>query len=206
MNVRHIKTGFIAGVLVLTLFLFIAAVTPLKTLYDLLSVSEKPQKSGSVFVLCGGAGSRAKYGAYLVERGYADKLVLSGTSDELAFVTRLLGSWMKEHSANVETREITSTTWQARTIADIVGEQSEEKIIVVSSSWHLSRVKLMTERFCGMHCFHRVYFSGVPYNKDSVSKMTFKEATRFLLKERVKYLITWYLMNVKLEFCLLLFD
>ena len=145
------KKWFIITILMIAAFLIVFFVVPNPVVYNLLSLNQIPEKSSVVYVLCGGSGKRALFGASLIDRGYSDTLILTGTKDEIRFVTQILSSWIERTPARVLTYELPTSARQARTLSRIVGKKDNGKVIVVSSAWHLRRVRLITMEHCGPH-------------------------------------------------------
>jgi uncharacterized SAM-binding protein YcdF (DUF218 family) len=166
-------------------------------LHYYLTVDDSLQKASAVVVLCGGSGTRALHGASLVDAGYADHLILTGTRGELTFVQTVLRDWSQrtENKNRISLYEISNTAQGAKLISDFAGKNGNGKIIVVSNGWHLRRVRALV--FCEASVWwnSQFSFSAVPYEKDPIRNMSDLKRRDFILIESIKYLITLALIR-----------
>lgn len=161
-------------------------------LHYYLAVDDSLQKSSAVVVLCGGSGSRALHGAALIEAGYADKLILTGTKGEITFVKTVLKNWTQRMAQKdlIISYEIANTADGAKLISTLAGQYRNGKLIVVSNGWHLRRVRALVFAEASVWWNSQFSFSAVPYEKDPIHKLSDLKRRDFILIEAIKYVYT----------------
>lgn len=129
-----------------------------KSAGNFLVVDEKPEKSDVIIVLSGGEG-RLEKGVALYKEGFAPYLLLSnGSVDQL--YERALQLGMPADSIIME-NESTSTLENARFSKKVMQKYQFHSAIVVSSNFHMRRVKVLFDRAYKNSDIQLIYSSGV---------------------------------------------
>ncbi|MEM1502847.1 YdcF family protein [Domibacillus sp. 8LH] len=131
---------------------------PLARFY--LVVDEEPEKVDTIIVLSGDAG-RLKKAAALYDKDYADKILLSNAKEAGTTAEEAVAFGVAEQDLVLE-EEATSTYTNALYTKEIMIEKGLDSAIVVSSDYHMRRVKLV---------FDQVY-------KESGIKLTYVSSLR----------------------------
>lgn len=101
-----------------------------------------PRRSDAVVVLSGGRGHRLAEGRRLIAQGVSDTLVISDVDDGWAEANRLCDSGR----AICFTPDPYSTQGEARWIAQEATERGWESVVVVTSTYHVRRARVIVER------------------------------------------------------------
>ena len=125
--------------IILIIVIILAAVIILKEAGNFLVINEKPVKSDVIIVLSGGGIERLEKGVELFKNGFAPYLMISnGQEDNLYEAAQKMGvpidSLILENNAN-------STTENALFTTKVMEKQHLQSAIVVSSNYHMRRVK-----------------------------------------------------------------
>ncbi|MBA2615582.1 MAG: YdcF family protein [Actinobacteria bacterium] len=98
---------------------------------------DEPGRADAVVVLAGGAGERLREGQRLVERGVAPVLVLSHGTDCNAH---------SGHEVICFTPQPDRTQGEARAASRIAERRGWRTLVVVTSTYHVSRTRMLFER------------------------------------------------------------
>lgn len=117
----------------------------------LLVVNQPPQKADVILVLAGDRGSRLERGVSLWQEGYAPSLMVSGGN---IYYETNIGMLMKEHAVKLGVPEqavlvepyADSTYQNAVLTRELMMKYNLQSAIVVSSNYHMYRVRLLYER------------------------------------------------------------
>lgn len=134
-----VRRGLVAVVIVL-LALAVASV-PLFILYD-----DEPLPKADAVVVLAGSENRLPVGRELVEAGVAPVLVISDGLDPRWTAANRLCRFEHELRVLCPRPEPYSTRGEARMVAALARDQGWDEVVVVSSRFHLLRVRLLFER------------------------------------------------------------
>jgi hypothetical protein len=124
--------------------MFIGVTVLLKNAGNYLDVNENPKKSDVIIVLSGGRIDRLEKGVDLYNQGQAPFLMISNGSEERLYETALkMGVPSKSIILENEAR---STTENAILTIDLMEKHDLQSAIVVSSNYHMRRVKSNYEK------------------------------------------------------------
>lgn len=129
-----------------------------KSVGNFLVVDEKPVKSDVIIVLSGGEG-RLEKGVTLYKDGFAPYLLLSNGSVEQLY-ERALQLGVPKDSILLENQS-TSTLENARFSKEVMLKHQFHSVIVVSSNFHMRRVKVLFDRTFKNSNIQLIYSSGV---------------------------------------------
>ncbi|MCI2253100.1 YdcF family protein [Domibacillus sp. PGB-M46] len=132
---KRIKHSFLAVICLVLLF-------PLARMF--LVVDEEPKQEDVIIALSGDVG-RLEKAASLYHEGYADKIILSLANASGMTVEEAVASGVPEQDLILE-EEATSTYKNALYTKEKMVEQGFDSAIVVSSDYHMRRVKLVFEQ------------------------------------------------------------
>lgn len=116
---------------------------------ELLDVTEAPVAADVVVVFAGGGGSRVEHAARLVEAGFARRIMILGTAPEKECAVSLLRRWFPDGGAEVilPRVELPDTDTSARFAARWLEARGLRRALIVSSDWHLRRIRLLMGRY-----------------------------------------------------------
>lgn len=134
-----------------TLLIAITLILLFLNLGKFLVITETPKKSDVIVVLAGGDGSRTAYGAKLFKNGYAEKIIFSGGTLYHKYTAAEL---MKEHAIElgipenkiISETKAESTYTNAIYIKDLLEKNHYNSAIIVSSNYHMRRVRYIFEK------------------------------------------------------------
>jgi uncharacterized SAM-binding protein YcdF (DUF218 family) len=115
----------------------------LSSMCNYLVVNEEPKKSDVIIVISGGPG-RVEHGAKLYHEGYADWLLLSGSSPLMLRQAKALG--VPEDRILVENKSMT-TYGNAKYSEEIMQAQGFKSAILVTSPFHTRRAGMIFHQF-----------------------------------------------------------
>lgn len=112
---------------------------------------EQPRKADVIVILAGDRGERTEYGVLLFKQKMADKIVMSGGK---VYNDLTIASIMKKHAeslgvpeeAIISEDESDSTMQNAQFTKSILLEKGYKKAIIVSSNYHMRRVRMVFEK------------------------------------------------------------
>ncbi|WNS81190.1 YdcF family protein [Domibacillus sp. DTU_2020_1001157_1_SI_ALB_TIR_016] len=110
----------------------------------LLIVDEEPKQADVIMALSGDAG-RLEKAADLYHKGYAEKVMLSNSIEAGTTLEEATALGVPEPDIILE-EEATSTYTNAVYTKKLMEEQGFDSAVVVSSDYHMGRVKLIYER------------------------------------------------------------
>lgn len=155
----------------------------------LLTIDETPKRSDVIIVLSGDNGDRTIHGVYLFGAGYAPYMIMSGglVYHEIA-MSELMSAHAVEMGVPAEviiTESRSDSTYQnaifTKDIMDVYGFKSA---VIVSSDYHMRRVKLI---------FDRVYKdSGIAISYSSADDPLFVPNRWWANNKSIMYIITEY--------------
>jgi vancomycin permeability regulator SanA len=119
--------------------MFIGVTVLLKNAGNYLDVNENPKKSDVIIVLSGGRIDRLEKGVELYNQGQAPFLMISNGSEERLYETALKMG-VPSKSIILE-KDAKSTTENAILTIDLMEKHNLQSAIVVSSNYHMRRVK-----------------------------------------------------------------
>ncbi|MFS0839065.1 YdcF family protein [Paenibacillus sp. 1P03SA] len=137
--------------LILAFGLFIVLMIALKNAGTFLVYTEEPVKSDVILVLSGDRGDRTEKGAELYKNGVAPFLMFSGGE---VYRNSKMAGLMKDHAMELGVPEqaivledrADSTYENAVFSKKVIGEHGFKSVTVVSSDFHMRRVKLLFDR------------------------------------------------------------
>jgi uncharacterized SAM-binding protein YcdF (DUF218 family) len=122
-----------------------------------LAIDEKPKKSDVIIVLSGGGIDRLEKGVVLYEKGFSDRLMISNSNEDKLYETALkMGVPSKSIILENHAR---STTENAAFTINLMGKHKFRSAIVVSSNYHMRRVKNNYEKVNKKEWFTFIYCS-----------------------------------------------
>lgn len=140
---KNIIWAIIAIFLILVIADFWKHDVILSSMWNYLVVNEEPKQSDVIIVLSGGNG-RVEYGVKLYQSGYADKLLLSGSSPRMLRQAMSLG--VPEDHILLENKSRT-TFGNAKYSSEIMRSQGFKSAIVVTSPYHTRRAGIIFNQF-----------------------------------------------------------
>ncbi|MFD7521768.1 YdcF family protein [Paenibacillus chitinolyticus] len=137
--------------LILAFGLFIVLMIAVKNAGSFLVYTEEPVKSDVILVLSGDRGERTEKGAELYKNGVAPTLMFSGGE---VYRNNRMADLMKEHAKELGVPEqaivledrADSTYENAVFSKTIIEKHAFKSVTVVSSDYHMRRVKLLFDR------------------------------------------------------------
>jgi len=123
----------------------------LPTFGEFLIVAEKPRPSDAIVVLAGDRGERTEYAADLYNRGFAPVMIISGgvLYDELIYA-RVMAEHARELGVSREAiilEDEAETTYENAVLTKkIIRQRGIKSALVVSSPYHMRRVKFIFDR------------------------------------------------------------
>ena len=144
-----IKRKKIKLIFVLLAFLFIALIGKLAGQF--LVVNEQPQKADVIAILAGDRGYRTERGAELFHAGYAPYIIVSGGPiyNNITAADLMMNHAMElgiPAEAIIKESHADSTYQNAFYTKEIMEQRGFKSVIIVSSEFHMRRVKLVFER------------------------------------------------------------
>jgi len=136
-------------ILVLLAFLFFASIG--KFAGQFLVINEQPQKADVIVILAGDRGYRTERGAELFQAGYAPYIIVSGGP---IYNNITAADLMMNHAvelgipaeAIIKESYADSTYQNAVYTKEIMEQRGFKSVIIVSSDFHMRRVKMVFER------------------------------------------------------------
>lgn len=128
------------AIAIVLLALALASV-PLFILYD-----DDPLPQADAVVVLAGSENRLAVGRELWEAGVAPTLVISDGLEPTWTAANRLCRFEREREVLCPRPEPYSTRGEARTVAELARERGWDELVVVSSRFHLFRVRLLFER------------------------------------------------------------
>lgn len=123
--------------------------------------SQSPQKADVIIVLSGGAG-RVEKAAELYKEGYAPKMILSNVNGYAGSVGNLFDTALECNVSknDIITEDFARSTYEnAEYTLTIMDEYNYNSAIIVSSDFHMRRVKFNFDRFYGNSGIRLIYVS-----------------------------------------------
>ncbi len=133
MALMWIVAGVVSGVATVGLF-----ITPARS---------EPVPADAIVVLAGGSGERIERGLDLIRQGYADVLVVStGTGSAAGAVDCDASPDGGQPTVMCVAPPSDNTRGEAKMVADLAAEHGWSRILVVTSTYHVTRSRWMFER------------------------------------------------------------
>ncbi|KJS66648.1 MAG: hypothetical protein JL50_01800 [Peptococcaceae bacterium BICA1-7] len=178
---KIVKRKSIKLVLLLLLFIFLGFIF---FAGQFLVIDQAPEKADVIIVL-GGANYRVKYGSWLYNNGYANLLIYSGVRGENAI--KMANQLGVPQSAIIYEQQAESTYENALFSKDIMIQKGFNSAIVVSSDWHMRRVKLTYEKeFYDMGNIKLYYCASNDPDFDSKLWWINKKSFKYTVTEYIK--------------------
>ena len=144
------KLFFVAGILIFVLIVFLARVPILKALGSFLIVQDELKKADVIIVL-GGETGRVKEATRLYKQGLAGYLIMSGGSfdNRVSLTAAMRNAAMRlgvPRESIILEPEARSTYQHPELVKPIMQARGFQSAIVVSSPYHMRRVKMLFDR------------------------------------------------------------
>jgi uncharacterized SAM-binding protein YcdF (DUF218 family) len=152
-------------------------------MWDFLVVDQTPETSDVIIVLTGGGYERVDFGVILFNEGYANELLVSGSSSE-ELKNRAISLGILDSQIIVENKS--ETTFQnAKYSSEIMRERGYKSAIVVTSPYHTRRAQMLFEEFSQGW---RLTICAVPYDP-AIATGWWKDRllSRVIIQEYLKY-------------------
>jgi uncharacterized SAM-binding protein YcdF (DUF218 family) len=186
------RTIIILMIVVAMLFTIINFVTndPWGKLYSYLVIDEQPMATDAIIVL-GGAPGRDVYAAELYNSGFSSKIIISDIQPYVRqMANRALKQGVKQEDIILEDRAL-NTYQNALFSKEIMIENGYQSAIIVSSSYHMRRVKLVFERVY-KHTGISLTYCPVPPNLSNDIEKSPASFRQFVAVEYVKLIYYWF--------------
>lgn len=156
-----------------------------------LVVDDPLQKVDVIVVLSGDRGERVEHAVDLYKKGYADKLLITGG---IVYDNITICDLMAEHAirlgvppeAIIREEEADSTYENAVLSKDMLQEMHIKKAIIVSSNYHMRRVKLTFDRVYSGSGVVLIYSPAIDRNYDAINWWKDNKGIMFVINEYVK--------------------
>lgn len=169
---------------ILIIVIFLVPLFMLKEAGNFLVINEKPEKSDVIIVLSGGEIERIEKAVDLYKKGYARYIMISnGKEDNLYAAMKQMG--VPDRSIILENKA-TSTTDSAYFTTELMSQRQFQSAIVVSSDFHMRRVKSNYEKAPSKKEMKLLYCSVSDIGYDSHRWWTTKEYRRTTFIEYTK--------------------
>jgi len=174
------------------LLLLIMAAAALFYAGRFLVYDENPRKADVIIVLAGDKGTRTEKGVELYQEGYAPYLIMSGGE---IYHGLIIGDLMKEHAtelgvppeAVISEPEASSTYENAVFTRNILEEQGFKTALVVSSNYHMRRVKYVFDKEFKNTGIALTYVAAADPNFDPAHWWENNESCLYVFNEYIKF-------------------
>ncbi|MDR4949919.1 YdcF family protein [Neobacillus cucumis] len=148
------------------------------------SINQKPVKSDVIIVLSGEVG-RLETAYDLYKSGYADTIMLSNSTSRI-FKSEIKKLKIPDNFPFIDEPNATSTYTNAKYTLALMKKHHFTSAIVVSSNYHMDRVRLAYNRALGNQKVKLVYVAS--YGSSLNSPPPTKKRMKLVLEEPIKYL------------------
>jgi uncharacterized SAM-binding protein YcdF (DUF218 family) len=163
---------------------------PWGKLYSYLVIDEQPMATDAIIVL-GGSPGRDVYAAELYNSGFSSKIIMSDIQHSVRHMAnRAIKQGVKKEDIILEERAL-NTYQNALFTKEIMIENGYQSAIVVSSSYHMRRAKLVFERVYKDTGISLTYCP-VPPNLSNDIEESPASFRRFIVVEYVKLIYYWF--------------